>query len=110
MAKEQTEEFGWPAVPRNRSNIPSDTDSKTDVARVDFDDLWPRTSVVQKAQEYVRGILPQQTYNHSLRVYCYGKLGRLRSETLMYFEARLLRILPATDQEQKYGNARIDFT
>lgn len=83
------QEYGWPAVPRNRSNIPSapsakDVDTrnvsaedrpsaKTTSVEVSFKEIWPKTDVVQKAQDYVKGVLPQETYNHSLRVYCYGE-------------------------------------
>ncbi|KAK4542354.1 hypothetical protein LTR36_006810 [Oleoguttula mirabilis] len=71
-SKQQTEEFGWPSVPRNRSNIPSKASAKTTPADVVFPEVWPKSEVVKKAQEYVHGALPKETYNHSLRVYCYG--------------------------------------
>lgn len=73
MPKQQTEEYGWPAVPRNRSNIPSEGSARTESVNVRFEDIWPKTEVVQKASDYVKQRLPQETYNHSLRVYCYGK-------------------------------------
>ena len=72
MSKPQVEEYGWTAVPRNRSNMPSASTAKTTPVPVSFDSIWPQTSVVKKAQEYVKKTLPTQTYNHSLRVYCYG--------------------------------------
>jgi cyanamide hydratase len=70
--KQNIEEFGWTAVPRNRSNIPSAEDAKTTAITVIFDNIWPDSEVVQKAQEYAKSKLPRETYNHSLRVYCYG--------------------------------------
>jgi len=72
MSKANIEEYGWTAVPRNRSNIPSESDAKTTAIQVDFEDIWPTTGVVRKVQEHVKQTLPQETYNHSLRVYCYG--------------------------------------
>ncbi|TKA69346.1 hypothetical protein B0A55_08162 [Friedmanniomyces simplex] len=72
MPKQQTEEFGWPPVPRDRSNIPSKADANSTADNVNFDKIWPRTEVVRQAQEYVKQALAQETYNHSLRVYCYG--------------------------------------
>ncbi|KAM0693912.1 hypothetical protein Q7P36_006036 [Cladosporium allicinum] len=72
MSKPQVEEFGWTAVPRNRSNMPSESSAKTTPVPVNFDSIWPKTNVVKQAQEHVKKILPTQTYNHSLRVYCYG--------------------------------------
>ncbi|KAK3110775.1 hypothetical protein LTR53_014595 [Teratosphaeriaceae sp. CCFEE 6253] len=72
MHKPQTEEFGWLPVPRNRSNIPSKDSAKTQADDVDFTQIWPSTDVVQQAEAFVKQALPQETYNHSLRVYCYG--------------------------------------
>jgi cyanamide hydratase len=83
MLKQQVEEFGWTAVPRNRSNIPSAKDADTHAASVVSADIWPNTEVVKKAQEYAKHELSKETYNHSLRVYCYGTSTvplRLQSE------------------------------
>lgn len=65
--------FGWTAVPRNRSNLPSKDDARSNAINVEFDSIWPKTAVVIKAQAYAKKHLPEQTYNHSLRVYYYGK-------------------------------------
>lgn len=75
MPKPQAEQFGWHPVPRNRSNIPSEATATTIPIEVNFNDIWPQTDVVKKAQEHVRKALPQETYNHSLRVYCYGSFA-----------------------------------
>ena len=72
MSKSQTEEFGWPPVPRDRSNIPSEDSAGTKADNVDFDKIWPISEVVKQAQGYVKQKLSTETYNHSLRVYCYG--------------------------------------
>ncbi|KAI7383697.1 hypothetical protein KC336_g18325 [Hortaea werneckii] len=72
MAKSQTEEYGWCAVPRNRTNLPSKATANAPPLGVDFDAVWPKTDLVRKAQEYIQSVLPKETYNHSLRVYCYG--------------------------------------
>jgi len=66
------EEFGWVAVPRNRSNVPSADDANTHAITVNLGDIWPDTEVVRKANEYAKRELSPETYNHSLRVYCYG--------------------------------------
>ncbi|RMZ74503.1 cyanamide hydratase [Pyrenophora seminiperda CCB06] len=68
----KSEEFGWTAVPRNRSNVPSADDANTQDVTVDMGEIWPDTEVVNKANDYAKRELPQETYNHSLRVYCYG--------------------------------------
>lgn len=72
MPKSQTSEFGWTAVLRNRSNLPPEGNARSEPASVPFEVIWPQGEVVQKAQEYVKQQLPKETYNHSLRVYCYG--------------------------------------
>lgn len=72
MSKPHQEEYGWTAVPRGRSNVPSEHDAKTTGVEVNFDSIWPQTAVVKQAQAYVKEKLPEETYNHSLRVYCYG--------------------------------------
>jgi len=68
----KSEEFGWTAVPRNRSNVPSADEAKTQDVTVNVGDIWPDTELVKKANEYAKRELSQETYNHSLRVYCYG--------------------------------------
>jgi cyanamide hydratase len=72
MPEQQVEEFGWTAVPRNRSNVPSADGAKTHTVSVEFGDIWPTSGLVKKAQEYAKKELSAETYNHSLRVYCYG--------------------------------------
>jgi cyanamide hydratase len=72
MPKQHIEEFGWPAVPRNRTNVPSADHAKTHAVTVNLGNIWPNTEVVKKAQEYAKKGLSKETYNHSLRVYCYG--------------------------------------
>ncbi|KAF7197859.1 Cyanamide hydratase [Pseudocercospora fuligena] len=72
ISKQQLEEFGWNDVPRNRTNVPSESQAKTAPAEVDYERIWPKTDVVKKAEECVKAKLPKETFNHSLRVYCYG--------------------------------------
>ena len=72
MSKSHVEAFGWSAVPRDRSNVPSADQANSKSITVAFEEIWPKTEVVRKAQEYAKEQLPKETYNHSLRVYCYG--------------------------------------
>lgn len=72
MPKPQTDEYGWTAVPRNRANMPSASEAKTTSAPVNLASIWPQSDLVKKAREHIKKTLPPQTYNHSLRVYCYG--------------------------------------
>jgi hypothetical protein len=68
------EKFGWIPVPRDRSNVPS----AEEVHKMDrewFSDpleSWPDTDVTKKAREYAQQELPRETFNHSMRVFCYG--------------------------------------
>ncbi|KAK5129490.1 hypothetical protein LTR08_003213 [Meristemomyces frigidus] len=71
-SKQHTEEFGWPSVPRNRSNIPSKSDAHTTPVDANFEAIWPKSDVVKRAQDHIKTVLPTETYNHSLRVYYYG--------------------------------------
>ena len=71
--KPHLEEYGWTAVPRNRSNVPTEQAAETKPTDLEFDKDWPNTDVVRKAQEYVKGRLSPETYNHSIRVYHYGE-------------------------------------
>ena len=68
------ENFGWIAVPRNRSNVPSAEDVKemNNEFYSDPMDAWPVTDVTDKARTYAQEHLTKETYNHSMRVFCYG--------------------------------------
>ncbi|KAI4685755.1 uncharacterized protein J4E88_003591 [Alternaria novae-zelandiae] len=68
------ENFGWIAVPRNRSNVPSAEDVKemNNDFYSDPMDAWPVTDLTGKAQKYAQEHLTKETYNHSMRVFCYG--------------------------------------
>lgn len=76
MQKADVEEYGWTAVPRNRSTVPDaeHCEATTLPITVDFEKIWPQTEVVKKAEEWVKARLPEKTFNHSLRVYCYGTI------------------------------------
>jgi hypothetical protein len=68
--------YGWTAVPRDRSNVPSAEEAaapQTNAAAVDITGIWPDNELTKKAREYAKRELPTETYNHSLRVYAYGK-------------------------------------
>jgi len=69
------ENFGWIAVPRNRSNVPSAKDVKemNNEFYSDPMDAWPVTDVTDKARDYAAQHLSKETFNHSMRVFCYGK-------------------------------------
>ncbi|KAH6862964.1 hypothetical protein B0T12DRAFT_478323 [Alternaria alternata] len=67
--------YGWTAVPRDRSNVPSAEEAaapQTNAAAVDITGIWPDNELTNNAREYAKRELPTETYNHSLRVYAYG--------------------------------------
>lgn len=85
MDKAQTEEYGWAAVPRGRSNVPSNDNVNTATTTVEFEAIWPTTEVVKKAKEWVKTRLSKETFDHSLRVYCYGmSIKVLEQQPVMY--------------------------
>lgn len=72
MNKQDIEEYGWTAVPRGRSNVPSEQDAHTKAVHMDFEEMWPKSKVVLEAQDYAKEVLPKRTYEHSMRVYYFG--------------------------------------
>ena len=65
---------GWTAVPRAQDKILANV-NKDAPAKISVSDIKiPNSEVVRKTQEYAKKELPEQTYNHSMRVYYYGKL------------------------------------
>ncbi|KAL6703664.1 hypothetical protein ACN47E_009438 [Coniothyrium glycines] len=73
MEKPNGEEYGWLAVPRDRSNVPSTETAKTRCVIIDLGTIWPDTDLVRKARDHAKQKLPLETYNHSIRVFCYGQ-------------------------------------
>ena len=76
------DDFGLQEEPRDRSNFPVQHDNLvTEPYEFVFLDVWPGDSeVVKKAQVFARRHLPMETYNHSIRVFCFGQL--ISNETL----------------------------
>jgi hypothetical protein len=92
--------YGWTAVPRDRSNVPSAEEAaapQTDAAAVDITGIWPDNELTKKARDYAKRELPTETYNHSLRVYAYGKQAlHLISSGFRKKEQHLSRRVPTT--------------
>jgi cyanamide hydratase len=64
---------GWTAVPRSLDVFLKDAD-QSKVKEVSIQDLkFPATDVVKKTREYVQQELPEPTFNHSMRVFCWGE-------------------------------------
>jgi len=69
---ETIKKFGWAAVPRSRTVLLKDI-SPWDPAEYTVADIKiPDSEIAKKALQYAKDRLPEQTFNHSMRVYYYG--------------------------------------
>jgi cyanamide hydratase len=70
---DQTWEHGWTAVPHSLTKIIADRPTKTTSKPVSVEEIHiPDTPLVKTIQAYAKESLTKQTYNHCMRVYCYG--------------------------------------
>ncbi|KAL1306729.1 hypothetical protein AAFC00_005394 [Neodothiora populina] len=68
------EEHGWTPVPRSLDKVVNSRKDPQPPKAVTVDDFPPPTSpLVQTVTKYARENLPQETFNHSMRVYYYGQ-------------------------------------
>jgi len=69
------EQFGFTAVPRSLDKLIATQSTKSTSKTVAVDDIgFPDTPLAASIHAYAKENLPRQTYNHSMRVYYYGKL------------------------------------
>ena len=69
------EQFGFQAVPRSLDKLIATQSTKATSTPVSIDDIdFPKTPLATIIHAYAKENLPRQTYNHSMRVYFYGKL------------------------------------
>jgi cyanamide hydratase len=72
-SKKTLESYGWTSVPHDQSVLLKDI-SPWDPADYDVADIRiPDTELARKVNEYVKERLPEEVYNHSMRVYFYGE-------------------------------------
>ena len=75
-------EHGFSAVPRDAKSLFSGKYNHKPVP-VEIEDIpFPSTELVKKVQEYAKAKLRTETYNHSMRVYYYGKYWKSPSPNL----------------------------
>ncbi|KAG9234127.1 hypothetical protein BJ875DRAFT_22352 [Amylocarpus encephaloides] len=75
MATKSYPQYGWSAVPRDIPTLLK-TQSKAQGASPAFsmEELQvPKSALARKVHEYTRKELNRETFNHSLRVWCYGQ-------------------------------------
>lgn len=84
MSTKSLQEHGWGTVAQDpevylkgKSNIHEP--SPVTVAQIGM----PQTELVRKVQEYAKKELREETYNHSMRVYYYGKEAFWKSHMLL---------------------------
>jgi len=69
------EKFGFTAVPRSLDKLIATQSTKATSTPVSVDDIdLPNTPLATCIHAYAKENLPRKTYNHSMRVYYYGKL------------------------------------
>ena len=69
-----TEEHGWTAVPRSLEKLVANTNDARPAKPMKVDDIpLPDSLLVQQVMKYAKESLPSETFNHSMRVYYYGK-------------------------------------
>jgi cyanamide hydratase len=69
------EQFGFTAVPRSLDKLIAIQSTKATSTPVSVDNIdLPKTPLATSIHAYAKENLPRQTYNHSMRVYYYGKI------------------------------------
>ena len=73
---------GWAAMPRDHTAALKEV-NKTVHAKLDLDSVKiPDTDLASEVFDYVKSTLPERTFNHSMRVWNYGRFHQsLRSRT-----------------------------
>jgi len=67
------EEHGWTAVPRSLEKLVNDRKNPKDATAIRVEDIAiPNSPLAQSVLKYAKENLPKQTFNHSMRVYCFG--------------------------------------
>lgn len=73
VKNQESAAHGWTAVPRSQSKIIAELEDPKP-ANIHVDDIQvPDSEVARKTYEYAKRELPEKTFNHSMRVYYYGK-------------------------------------
>lgn len=72
-SEQQLEKFGWTAVPHAQSVLLKDV-SPWDPANYSIWEIsTPESEIASRVMGYAKEKLPTEVYNHSMRVYYYGK-------------------------------------
>ena len=86
---ETIKKFGWTAVPHSQTVLLKDI-SPWDPAEYTVADIKiPDSEIAKKVLQYAKDRLPEQTFNHSIRVYYYGEDSPLRTIKPQYYGKEL---------------------
>lgn len=70
------QEHGWTAVPRSLEKLVTRRKNPQPSKPMTVDEIpQPDSPLVRSVMKYARENLPGQTFNHSMRVFYYGKLA-----------------------------------
>ena len=76
--EQEIEAYGWQAVPRSNAAILNMAQKFEEAPVFRFPELeqnLTQTDLTQKVEKYAKEQLPMETFNHSMRVFLYGKLS-----------------------------------
>lgn len=71
--EDSVEKYGWTSVPHDQSVLLRDVSPWNPADYTIADIHVPNSEIVTKVTEYAKEQLPEQVFNHSMRVYYYGK-------------------------------------
>ena len=70
----EVEQHGWTAVPRSFKTLLEGKPYLNEPTSLVVDDIpWPIDDLVTRVQKYAKDELREETYNHSMRVFYFGK-------------------------------------
>lgn len=75
MSSDPIKTYGWTALPRDPSIVLNGKKNVKSPAPVKVDSIsLPATELAKAVMKYAKNELKEETFNHSMRVYYYGKL------------------------------------
>lgn len=93
-----TQDYGWTAEPRDRVLVLNSRAEVKDPQKLLVQNIvLPETTLIKSITEYAKRQLPEQTFNHSMRVYYYGN-----EAALVYQIAILISIALTLVQVKQY--------
>lgn len=79
--EQEIELYGWAAVPRSNDAILAMAEKVPEAPLFDIAELEqsvPQSNLAKQVEKYARDNLPMETFNHSMRVFLYGKAPQIQ--------------------------------